>query len=213
MKNLQVVSPLLTLLLGSIALAQAGNLPEAPQPQDSESTQLQSTPVANSEESAQPSGDNKLMSQARPYPRFPRRPVGPPRGRVYRSAYSPAYPPPPALSPVGALIGFGFGAALGAAGSGDHTSGGRVAGALIGGGFSLVHSHNFREWEGKQPSRPDRRDLQRPRESDVDASSGPASSTVTTAMQTGGQSEAGIAEDAEYGRRERRGDPVNWELR
>jgi hypothetical protein len=200
MKNLQVIFPLLTsLLLSSVALAQAGSLPDAPQPQDSVSTQLQSTSAANTEEStsksAPPSDENKLLSQALPYPRFPRGPMGPPRGRAYPRAFA---PPPPALSPIGALIGFGFGAALGASASGDHTSAGRVAGALIGGGlcaliggaigggFALVHSHNFRDWESKHPSRPGRRDLVRPREPDMEASSVPASSTAATMADTGG---------------------------
>jgi hypothetical protein len=199
MKSLQVISSLLTsLLLGSVALAQAGSLPDAPQPQHPASTQLESSPAANTEASSQqstpPSDESKLLSQARPYPRFPRGPMGPPRGRAYPRAFA---PPPPALSPVGALIGFGFGAALGAAASGDHTSAGRVAGGLIGGGicaliggaigggFSLVHSHNFRDWESKHPSRHDRRNLERPRESDVEASSLPISSKETTTEGTG----------------------------
>jgi hypothetical protein len=195
MKNLQVISPLLTsLLLGSVALAQAGNLPDAPQPQNSASTQLQSTPAADSDESAKEAGGATLISQARPYPRFPRGPMGPPRGRAYPWAFA---PPPPALSPIGALIGFGAGAALGASASGDQTARGRVAGALIGGGlcaliggaigggFSLVHSHNFRDWESKHPGKPGQHDLARPREPDVEASSVPASSTATSA-DTGG---------------------------
>jgi len=184
MKNLQVISPLLTsLLLGSVALAQAGSLPDAPQPQDSASTQLQSTSAANTEESTPPSDpqsdENKLRSQARPYPRYPRGPMGPPRGRAYPRAFA---PPPPALSPVGALIGFGFGAALGASASGDHTSAGRVAGGLIGGGlcaliggaigggFSLVHSHNYRDWDDAQ-ERKHHKPVTLPIEPDVEASS------------------------------------------
>jgi hypothetical protein len=199
MKNLQVISPLLaSLLLGSVALAQAGSLPDAPQPQDSASTQLQSTSAANTAESAPqsdpPSDENKLLSQARPYPRYPRGPMGPPRGRAYPRAFA---PPPPALSPIGALIGFGFGAALGASASGDHTSAGRVAGGLIGGGvcaliggaigggFSLVHSHNFRGWDDAQ-ERKHHKPVPRPIEPDVEASSVPASSTVATTAEAGG---------------------------
>jgi hypothetical protein len=187
MKNLQVISPLLTsLLLGSVALAQAGSLPEAPQPQGPASTQLQSSSAANPEESTSQSDplsdENKLLSQARPYPQYPRGPMGPARGRAYPRAFA---PPPPALSPVGALIGFGFGAALGAAGSGDHTSGARVAGALIGGGlcaliggaigggFSLVHSHNYRDWDEAR-DRKHHKVIPRRGEPDVEASSTPA---------------------------------------
>jgi len=187
MKNLQVISSLLTsLLLGSVALAQTGSLPDAPQPHDPASAQLESTPAAHTEESTSQSApqadENKLLSQARPYPRFPRGPMGPPRGRAYPRAFA---PPPPALSPIGALIGFGFGAALGASASGDHTSAGRVAGALIGGGlcaliggaiggvFSLAHSHNYRDWDDAQ-ERKHHKPVPRRGEPDVEASSNPA---------------------------------------
>jgi hypothetical protein len=188
MKNLQIVSPLLTsLLLGSVALAQANNPPEAPQPQNSASTQIQSTQIHSTEatapESARPSNDHTLVSQARPYPRFPRGPMGPPRGRAYPSAFAP--PRPPALSPLGALIGFGVGGALAAAGSQDQTARGRIAVGLFGGGlcaliggaighsFSAIHSHNFDQWDD---ARNKRRDVNAPHPSDPDeqASSAPA---------------------------------------
>ena len=135
MKNKKFFSPLLmSLLLASVALAQSGKpeVPDAPQPQDSASQQVEITPASNPEAS----GDNKLISQVRQYPRFPRRPMGPYRAQMYRSR-----PPMPGLSPLGALIGFGAGAALGASRSQDVTSSGRFAsglligaiGALIGG--------------------------------------------------------------------------------
>jgi hypothetical protein len=132
MKNTIVISPLLmTLLFASVALAQARNpnLPDAPQPQASASTRSEPTPVAG----RGASGEDKLIRQARQYPRGPRRPMGPRRGHAY-----PAFPPPPALSPVGALIGFGVGAAAGASNSGESTVGTHVALGLIGGGLGAL---------------------------------------------------------------------------
>jgi hypothetical protein len=127
MKNLRVFSPLLMLLLlGPAALAQAGNpLPDAPQPQDLSSARPELTPPSN----AEASGESKLISQARQYPRFPRRPARPSRGRVYASGYS----SPPGLSPIGALIGFGAGAAIGASNPADGTVRAHVTLGLIGG--------------------------------------------------------------------------------
>jgi hypothetical protein len=154
MKNLQFISPFLTsLLLASMALAQVGNLPDAPQPQDAASTDVQ--PVQTPNPAAPRSGEKKLITQAVPFPRSPHGPMPPPRGRAYPSAFAPR---PPALSPVGALIGFGAGAALGATASGDQTARGRVAGALIGGtlcaliggaigrGFA-IGGHNYHHWD------------------------------------------------------------------
>jgi hypothetical protein len=182
MKNLQMISLLLaSLLLASMAQAQEGNLPEAPRPQSSASTQSLSTPGAGPSESArkpdQEPAQNVLISQARPYP--PRGPMGPPPGRAYPSAFAPPRPP---LSPLGALIGFGAGAALAAAGSQDQTARGRVAAGLIGGSlcaliggaighsFSAFHSHNFRD---SDDARNKRRDVSAPNpsEPDVQASS------------------------------------------
>ena len=161
MKNLPVLSPLLTsLLFGSMALAQAGNLPDAPQPQETATTDVPlaqspatETPATQTPNPAEQSSENRLVSQAAPFPRFPRGPMPPPRGRAYPSAFAPR---PPALSPIGALIGFGAGAALGASRSGDQTARGRVAGGLIGGtlcaliGGAIGHAfsavgHNFHD--------------------------------------------------------------------
>src|ERR1700678_4485855 len=190
MENLQVLSLLLTsLLLSSMAMAQAGNLPEAPQPQDPSSTDVQlirspstqsstakppSTQTPN--ESTQQSGENKIITQAAPFPRSPRGPMPPPRGRSYPSAFAPR---PPALSPLGALIGFGAGAALGATASGDQSTRGRVAAGLIGGAIGHAFSavgHNFhdrRDWDDWDDAqeRKHRKPAPRPLEPDVDASS------------------------------------------
>jgi hypothetical protein len=141
----------MTLLFASVALAQAGkaDLPDAPQPQASASAQSGNTQDAN----AGASGDNTLISQAGRYPRLPRRPVRAPRGY----AYGPAAPMP-GFSPLGALIGFGVGATLGASASQDTTGRGRVAvgliigviGAGIGGAIgALPHAR------GRYPSDPD----------------------------------------------------------
>jgi hypothetical protein len=200
MKNLQVLSPLLTsLLFGSMALAQAGNLPDAPQPQDAATTDVPlaqasatetpvtQTPIAQTPNPAEQSSVNKLVSQAAPFPRSPRGPMPPPRGRAYPSTFAPR---PPALSPIGALIGFGAGAALGASASGDQTARGRVAGGLIGGtlcaliGGAIGHAfsavgHNFHDrydWRDLDDAqqRKHRNPVPRPLEPDVEASSAPA---------------------------------------
>jgi len=189
MKSLQIISPLLTsLLLASVALAQADNLPEAPQPQDSASNQVQLTQGVKAAESAQESGDDALISQARPYPRSPRGPMGPPPGRAYPSAFAPPRPP---LSPIGALIGFGAGAALAAAGSQDQTTRGRVAVGLLGGSlcaliggaighsFSAIHSHKFEQWDDAHNKRRDFK-APHPREPDRQGSSAPAQTLSTS---------------------------------
>ena len=128
MKNLRAISPfLVSLLLGSVALAQATNppVPDAPQPQDSALAQPELTPGSNTRAST----EEKLISQARRYPRSPHRPVRPSRGRVYASGYS----SPPGLSPLGALIGFGAGAVIGASNPADGTLRAHVTLGLIGG--------------------------------------------------------------------------------
>ena len=168
-----------------MALAQAGGLPDAPTPQDSASAQ-RSVPALTTQTAnpaTEQSTENELITQAGHFPRFPRGPMARPRGRAYPSAFAP--PRPPALSPLGALIGFGAGAALGASASGDQTARGRVAGGLIGGAlcaliggaignaFSIFHTHNFRDWDDAQ-ERKHRKPVQRPIEPDVDASSAPA---------------------------------------
>ncbi len=118
---------LVSLLFGSVALAQAGNpeIPDTPQPQPSIAVQPEINPVAGTGAS----GGDRRISQARQYPRVAHRPMGSRGGR----AYSTGFPPPPALSPVGALVGFGVGAALGASGPADGTVKGHVAVGLIGG--------------------------------------------------------------------------------
>lgn len=111
----------------------------------------------------------------------------PPRGRAYPSAFAPR---PPALSPLGALIGFGAGAALGATASGDQTARGRVAGGLIGGalcaliGGAIGHAfsavgynfHDRHDWHDRDDAqqRKHRKPVTRPIEPDLDASSAPA---------------------------------------
>ncbi len=121
----------MSLLLASVALAQAGSpdAPDTPQPQPSVAAQPEPTPVAGTGAS----GEDKLISQARQYPRGPRGRMGPRRGGAY-----PGFPPPPGLSPVGALIGFGVGAAAGASNSGESTVGTHVALGLIGGGLGAL---------------------------------------------------------------------------
>ena len=207
MKNHQVLSLLLTsLLLASMAMAQAGNLPEAPQSQDPSSTDVQlirspstqsstakppSTQTPN--ESTQQSGENKIITQAAPFPRSPRGPMPPPRGRAYPSAFAPR---PPALSPLGALIGFGTGAALGATASGDQTTRGRVVAGLIGGslcaliGGAIGHAfsavgHNFRDghdWDDAQ-ERKHRKPVPRPLKPDADASAEPTPAASVVSLE------------------------------
>src|SRR5258708_32456296 len=155
MKNLRAISSLLvSVLLGSVALAQAGtpSVPDAPQPQDSALAQPNLTPPSN----AGASSEDKLVSQARRYPRHPRRPAHSSGGRVYSSGYS----SPPGLSPLGALIGFGVGAAIGASNPADGTVRAHVAlgliggtvGAFIGGVIGIAFPHVRR---GYPPSGPD----------------------------------------------------------
>jgi hypothetical protein len=159
MKNLRVLSPLLTLLfVGSMALAQEAGpaVPDAPQPQNAPATQPQENSVADTRES----GEGSLISQVRHYPRFPRRPMRPPRGQ----AYPPAFPPPPAFSPVGALIGFGAGALLGVSKAGDNAGNARAGLVLIGGGLGALFGgviggivggpHSFRHHGRYGPSWP-----------------------------------------------------------
>jgi hypothetical protein len=176
-------------------MAQAGNLPEAPQPQDPSATEVQlirspsqsstrkppSTQTPN--ESTQQSGENKIITQAAPFPRSPRGPVPPSRGQANPSAFATR---PPALSPLGALIGFGTGAALGATASGDQTTRGRVVAGLIGGslcaliGGAIGHAlsavgHNFRDrhdWDDAQ-KRKQHKPAPHPLEPDRDASAEP----------------------------------------
>jgi hypothetical protein len=182
MKNLHALSPLLTsLLLVSMAPAQ-GSLPDAPQPQNSAPTgvQVAQTPATQTANpTMQQSPENKLITQAG-FPRATRGPMPPPRGRAYPSAFAPR---PPALSPLGVLIGFGAGAALGATAAGDQTTRGRVAGALIGGslcaliGGAIGHAfsavgHNFHDshdWDDAQ-ERKRHKPVPRPLELDVEAS-------------------------------------------
>jgi hypothetical protein len=118
-------------LYASAALAQAGkpDLPDAPQPQASAPAQSDET----SDASAGASDDGKLISQARRYPRLPRRPVRSPRGYAYRPAA-----PMPGLSPAGALIGFGVGFGLGASASQDGSANARVASGLIVGAIGAL---------------------------------------------------------------------------
>jgi hypothetical protein len=121
----------MSLLLASAALAQAGSpdAPDAPQSQPSVAARPEPSPVAGTGSS----GEDRLISQARQYPRGPRRPMGPRGGYGY-----PGFPHPPGLSPVGALIGFGVGAAAGAANTGEATVGTHVALGLIGGGIGAL---------------------------------------------------------------------------
>jgi|HubBroStandDraft_1064217.scaffolds.fasta_scaffold00075_49 hypothetical protein len=222
MKNLHIVSLVVTcLLLVSMAFAQAGNppLPEAPQPQSSSSTVLEQIPSADRLESSQ----GKLITQAR-YPRYPGGPMGPRRGM-----YAPGFPPPPALSPVGALIGFGAGAALGASTPADGTVRGHVAlgliggaiGALIGGAIgAAAHSfpHSRRTYrpswaeEGDQESnlRLPSRSTQSPRSGSAEptpsapagfAVTVPPSSPGTPAVAVGLSSESGESETLSASRR------------
>jgi hypothetical protein len=118
----------MSLLLGSMALAQAGNPPvppDTPQPQVSASSPSEAAPITKTGAS----GESKLITQARRYPRFPRRPVRPSHARISRSEFS----SPPGLSPIGALIGFGAGAVLGASNPQAGTVRAHVALGLIGG--------------------------------------------------------------------------------
>jgi hypothetical protein len=78
------------------------------------------------------SNEEPLIAQARVYGRMHGRPM--PR----RARYYPGYQPPPGFSPFGALIGFGIGASVGAAGHADGTTKGRVGLSLACGGFGAL---------------------------------------------------------------------------
>ena len=174
-----------------MGLAQAPDLPDAPQLQNGASTDVQLAPSSQTPPRQSPStqapnpaaqhAENKLVTQAAPFPRYPRGPMLPPRGRAYPSAFAPR---PPALSPFGALIGFGAGAALGATATGDQTARGRVAGGLIGGALCAliggaigrafaIGGHNYRDWDDAQ-ERKHHKLRPRPVEPDMEASSAPA---------------------------------------
>ncbi len=186
MKNIKILSRLFTsLLLGSVALAQAGSptLPDAPQPQDSTSTLIENTTGANTATS----DEDKLITQVRPHPRFPRRPMRPYHGHAYRSAA-----PMPGLSPVGALIGFAFGAALGASRSQDTTAGGRAAsGVLVGAICALIGgaigdaAHQFQHVRNHPPSAPDDDD-----DSDLSADVGKTRSTPSVSARPAAPSQS-----------------------
>lgn len=123
------------LLLGSVALAQAGiaELPDAPHSQDPNTAQIEPARIEpTAEAKAGASSEGKLISQARRYPHLHPGRTRPP-GQAYRS-----HSPMPGLSPLGALIGFGAGAALGASKSQDGTAGGRVLGGLLLGGLGAL---------------------------------------------------------------------------
>lgn len=187
----------------SMALAQSGNLPDAPRPRGSTQGQSTATSKPSAQQSVQQDTGDAVVTQARPFPPFPRGPMGFPRGsmgphrgpmsrgpmvarrgRYYRSPYRPAFSPQPSLpefSPVGALIGLGMGAAIGAAGTANHTAQDRVTAAVIGGGlFALFggiiggnHGHSYREWERAHHNDHNLTTL-RPSEPAVEASSVPA---------------------------------------
>lgn len=128
MKKPRVISPLLmSLLLGSVALAQDGTsaVPDTPQPQNSVASPSEVSSITRMEAS----GEGKLLSQARRDPRFRHRQARPTHGRAYLSDFS----SPPGLSPIGALIGFGAGAVLGASNPQANTVRAHVALGLIGG--------------------------------------------------------------------------------
>jgi len=80
------------------------------------------------------SSDDRLIAQARVYGRMRPHPARGPRGRVYGSGFAPA----PSFSAKGALIGFGMGAALGAAGRSDGTVRGHIGLGLVVGGLGAV---------------------------------------------------------------------------
>jgi hypothetical protein len=190
---------LMLLLFVSVALAQGGrpDVPDAPQPQPSVAAQTEPAPVAGTGSSS----DDKLISQAGKYPPVPGRRMGSHRGRAY-----PAFPPPPALSPVGALIGFGVGAAAGASNSGESTVGTHVAlgliggglGALIGGAIGAVVNPFARARRVRRPSGPDDdeeaglRSGEGKTHSRQSIVSKPASPSPTTAVQSTGASSSEI---------------------
>jgi hypothetical protein len=135
MKNTKLFSPFTWLLLGSVALAQAGiaDVPEAPKPQEpaaaqTEAAKIEAVKIEPTQDAKAGSSSEGLISQARRYPQLHPGRTRPP-GQAYRS-----HSPMPGLSPWGALIGLGAGFALGASKSQDSSAGGRaVMGLLIGG--------------------------------------------------------------------------------
>jgi hypothetical protein len=165
MKPLRVLLTFVALfLLASFALGQSKpTLPDSPRPQNTSSQMPDSS-------------GNQLISQAGRYPRPLRGPARYPHG-PYASHYAPMH----GLSPLGALIGFGAGAALGATSPGNHVAGGRVAAGLVGGGLgallggviggciSVAHSQRFRDWE-RAHEKKRYTDGPRPDESNLEAS-------------------------------------------
>jgi hypothetical protein len=139
MKNTKIFSPFMWLLLGTVAFAQAGSadVPEAPQPQDPDTARIEAkTEPAKIESSSNSnigsSSEGRLISQARQYPQLHPGRMRPP-GQVYRS-----HSPMPGLSPLGALIGFGAGAALGASKSQDQSASARAVIGLFAGGIGAL---------------------------------------------------------------------------
>jgi hypothetical protein len=141
MKNTKIFSPLMwLLLLGSVALAQAGNadVPETPQPQESATAKIEAAKVEatkiepTAETTAGASSEGRLISQARRYAQLHPGRMQPP-GQAYRSRS-----PMPGLSPLGALIGFGAGAALGASKSQDQSASARAVIGLFAGGIGAL---------------------------------------------------------------------------
>ncbi len=187
MKNLRIISSLfLTLLFAWVALGQAGkpDLPDAPQPQASDSAQSEKAPDVN----PGPSGENTVIGQAARYPRSNRRPVRVPRGRGYQSAA-----PMPGLSPVGVIIGFGIGAGLGASGSQDRSASARVASGLIVGAIGAViggaigaFPHARRSYPPSDPDDDDDSDLR----SDAKRHGGRFASAKTAALRESTRVEA-----------------------
>jgi hypothetical protein len=202
MKNLNVIAPLLaSLLLGGMALAQepVKVIPEAPQPQNIPATQ---EPIAAYGED---SAGNAIIGQFRRYPQLHRGPIRSSRGQAYPSAYASA--PRPPFSVLGALIGFGVGAAIGASGS-DHsgtTLGGRVLiggtiFAVIGGAIGGALPHVRRRYPQQDPDddeesnvRPHAKGVQeknltsaagQPREAPTAQTVAPPSPTYATSGQT-----------------------------
>jgi hypothetical protein len=141
MKNTKIFSPLMWLLLGTVAFAQAGSTdaPEAPLPQDPDTAKIEAAKIepakieSSSNSNAGSSSEGRLISQARRYPQLHPGRMRPP-GQAYRS-----HSPMPGLSPLGALIGFGAGAALGASKSQDQSASARaVIGLFVGGIGALI---------------------------------------------------------------------------
>lgn len=195
MRNLQIVSSLLTsLLLGSMAFGQTSNLPEAPQPQDSTATTDPLIPATTeqstskpSQRSAPPVAEDRLVSQSRPFPRFPRGTIATPRGRGYPALGPP--PPPPPLA--GTLIGFGVGFLVGACDPSDDSARGRAVvgllgglvgaalGALIDSGSAALDARRWRGPEDARQRKKHRPGIPQPSESAVEASAAtPPSSPV-----------------------------------